>query len=64
MYAMVCTRTDLTNVFSVVSMFMSNPGKAHWKTVNWILRYLKGTTYVCLLYDANPQNDLVNVRMN
>nr|GEV40152.1 retrovirus-related Pol polyprotein from transposon TNT 1-94 [Tanacetum cinerariifolium] len=42
MYAMVCTRPDLAHAVSVVSSFMANPGKAHWKTVKWILRYLKG----------------------
>nr|KYP73926.1 Retrovirus-related Pol polyprotein from transposon TNT 1-94 [Cajanus cajan] len=29
MYAMVCTRPDLAHAVSVVSRFMSNPGKAH-----------------------------------
>ena len=29
MYAMVCTRPDLAFAVSVVSRFMSNPGKAH-----------------------------------
>jgi len=28
-YAMVCTRPDLTHVVSTVSRFMSNPGKQH-----------------------------------
>ena len=23
---------------------MNNPGKEHWKAVQWILRYLRGTT--------------------
>ncbi|XP_072090472.1 secreted RxLR effector protein 161-like [Arachis hypogaea] len=43
MYAMVCTRPDISQAVSVVSRFMANPGKAHWKAVKWILRYLKGT---------------------
>ena len=29
---------------------MSNPGKDHWEGVKWILRYLKGTSDVCLVY--------------
>ena len=29
---------------------MSNPGKAHWEAVKWILRYLRGTTGKCLYF--------------
>jgi len=29
MYAMVCTRPDLSDVVSVVSRYMHNPGKDH-----------------------------------
>ncbi|XP_072052143.1 secreted RxLR effector protein 161-like [Arachis hypogaea] len=43
MYAMVCTRPDISQAVSVVSRFMANPGKTHWEAVKWILRYLKGT---------------------
>jgi hypothetical protein len=44
MYAMVCTRPDISHAVSVVSRFMSNPGKEHWHAVKWILRYLRGTS--------------------
>lgn len=44
MYAMVCTRPDIAHVVEVVSRFLSNPGKEHWATVKWILRYLQGTS--------------------
>ena len=50
MYAMVCTRPDIGYVVEVVSRFMSNPGKEHWNTVKWILRYLKGTSNMCLRF--------------
>nr|GEX32911.1 retrovirus-related Pol polyprotein from transposon TNT 1-94 [Tanacetum cinerariifolium] len=33
MYDMACTRPDLAHAVSVVSRFMANPGKAHWKAV-------------------------------
>ena len=41
MYAMVCTHPDIAYAVSVVSRFMSKPGKEHWKAVQWILRYLR-----------------------
>jgi hypothetical protein len=44
MYAMVCTRPDLAHAVSVVSKYMTNPGKQHWNAIKWIFRYLKGTT--------------------
>ena len=53
MYAMVCTRPDISNAVSVVSRYMDNPGKAHWQAVKWILRYLRGTTDVGIIYDRS-----------
>ncbi|KAI9188574.1 hypothetical protein LWI28_025413 [Acer negundo] len=50
MYAMVCTRPDISNAVGVVSRYMSNPGKQHWETVKWILRYLRGATEKCLTF--------------
>ena len=29
---------------------MSNPGREHWKVVQWILRYLRGTSNACLQF--------------
>ena len=53
MYAMVCTRPDISQAVSVVSRYLSCPGKAHWEAVKWILRYLKGTSGVCLEFGRN-----------
>ncbi|KAG8489147.1 hypothetical protein CXB51_017180 [Gossypium anomalum] len=50
MYAMVCSRPDLSYAVSAVSRYMANPGKEHWKAVQWVLRYLRGTTDVCLQF--------------
>ncbi|KAL9254347.1 Retrovirus-related Pol polyprotein from transposon TNT 1-94-like protein [Drosera capensis] len=50
MYAMVCTRPDIAHAVGVVSRFLSNPGKQHWEAVKWILRYLKGTSKLCLSF--------------
>ena len=48
MYALVCTRPDIGYAVGVVDQFMSNLGSDHWAIVKWILRYLKGTSSVCL----------------
>ena len=32
-YAMTCTCPDLSYAISVVSRYMANPGKEHWKAV-------------------------------
>ena len=50
MYAMVCSRPDLSYAMSLVSRYMANPGKEHWKVVQWIFRYLRGTFNACLKF--------------
>ena len=52
MYAMVCTRPDIAYAVGVVSRFLSNPGKKHWAAVKWILRYLRGTSKICLCFNS------------
>ena len=53
MYAMVCSRPDLSHSLSVVSRYMANPGKEHWDTVQWIFRYLRGTSNACLEFEKS-----------
>ena len=43
MYAMVCTRPDLSHTVSMVSRYMHNPNKEHWQAVKRNLRYILGT---------------------
>jgi hypothetical protein len=50
MYAMVYSRPDLSYAMSLVSRYMANPGKEHWKDVQWIFRYLRGTFKACLKF--------------
>nr|AAR87163.1 putative polyprotein [Oryza sativa Japonica Group]AAU89150.1 integrase core domain containing protein [Oryza sativa Japonica Group]ABF98081.1 retrotransposon protein, putative, Ty1-copia subclass [Oryza sativa Japonica Group] len=50
MYAMVCSWPDLSHAMSLVSRYMANPGKEHWKAVQWIFRYLRGTADACLKF--------------
>jgi hypothetical protein len=50
MYAMVCSHPDLSYALSVVNRFMANLDKEHWRVVQWIFRYLRGTCNVCLQF--------------
>uniref|UniRef100_A0A5B7BYT4 Reverse transcriptase Ty1/copia-type domain-containing protein n=1 Tax=Davidia involucrata TaxID=16924 RepID=A0A5B7BYT4_DAVIN len=53
MYAMVCTRPDISHAVSMVSRYMHNPGKGHWQAVKWILRYIQGTVDVGLKFQKD-----------
>ena len=50
MYAMVCTRPDITHAVGVLSRFMSKLGKEHWIPVKRVFRYLRGTSDYGLCY--------------
>ena len=43
MYAMVCTRSDISHVVGFFSRYMSKLGKKHWTNVKRLFRYLRGT---------------------
>nr|GEX10440.1 retrotransposon protein, putative, Ty1-copia subclass [Tanacetum cinerariifolium] len=55
-YLMVCTRPDIAYAVSVVSRYLANPDKNHWEAVKWILKYLRGTANVGLVYGTNRGN--------
>lgn len=50
MYAMILIRLDISHDVNVVNRYMTAPGKEHWRGVEWILRYLKGTLDLGLVY--------------
>ncbi|CAA7047040.1 unnamed protein product [Microthlaspi erraticum] len=50
MYAMIGTRPDIAYAIGLVSRFMSKPGDIHWEAVKWLLRYLKGSVGMNLVY--------------
>uniref|UniRef100_A0A8R7Q7F9 Reverse transcriptase Ty1/copia-type domain-containing protein n=1 Tax=Triticum urartu TaxID=4572 RepID=A0A8R7Q7F9_TRIUA len=54
-YAMVCSRPDLSFAMSLVSRYMANPDKEHWKAIQWIFRYLHGTSNACLKFDRTGE---------
>lgn len=50
MYSMISTRLDLTYSISLLSRFISNPGKPHWDALKYLLRYIGGSVNVGLSY--------------
>ncbi|CAM8982734.1 unnamed protein product [Rhodiola kirilowii] len=57
MYAMVCTRPDLAHCVSMISRFMSKPGKAHWNAVKWVLIYVKGSLDKGLMFGTTNMDN-------
>ena len=53
MYAMVCTRPDLTHTVSTVSRYLANPAREHWNAVKWIFKHLKGIVKHEILFRVN-----------
>ena len=50
MYAMISTRPDVSYALSVTSRYQSDPGEGHWIAVKNILKYLRRTKDVFLVY--------------
>ncbi|PKI72505.1 hypothetical protein CRG98_007108 [Punica granatum] len=50
MYTMLCTRPDIAYAVSVTSRYQSNPGPDHWTVVKNILKYLRRTKDMVLVY--------------
>jgi len=53
MYAMVCTRLDLSQAVSMINRYMYDPGRGHWEAVKWVLRYIKGIIDVDLVFEKD-----------
>ncbi|KAI3504355.1 hypothetical protein L1887_32956 [Cichorium endivia] len=49
MYAMTCTRPDVSFALSMVSRYQGNLGRAHWIAVKNILKYLRRTKNMVLV---------------
>nr|GEU62202.1 hypothetical protein [Tanacetum cinerariifolium] len=58
MYAVRCTRTDVAFAQNITSRFQQNPGEPPWTAVKTILKYLKNTKDVFLVYGRNPEAEL------
>src|SRR3954468_22300926 len=55
MYVMLCTRPDVNLAVSLVGRYQSNPGKEHWTAVRNILKYLKRTKEMFLVYGGDEE---------
>ena len=55
MYAMLCTRPDVNLAVSLVGRYQSNPGMEHWTAVKNILKYLKRTKDMFLVYGGDKE---------
>ena len=71
MYAMLYTRPDVIYVLGIVSRFQADPEEDYWKAVKNILKYLRRTKDIFLIYerfdlklegysDSSFQSDLDN----
>ncbi len=55
MYAMLCTRPDINLAISLVGRYQSDPGTEHWTAVKNILKYLKRTKEMFLVYGGDEE---------
>jgi transposase InsO family protein len=56
-YLAIGTRPDLAHAVGELGQFNSNPGLGHWKAVQHVLRYIKGTADLGLTYGPPPNPD-------
>ena len=55
MYAMLCTRPDIVLAVSVTSRYQSNPDEEHWIAVKNILKYLRRTKNLFLIFRGDSE---------
>nr|GEV90522.1 hypothetical protein [Tanacetum cinerariifolium] len=53
MYVVRCTRPDVVFAHNVTSRFQQNPGDRHWTTVKNIIKYLRNTKDMFLVYGGS-----------
>ncbi|GKE97932.1 hypothetical protein Tco_0021283 [Tanacetum coccineum] len=58
MYAVRCTRPDVAFAQNITSRFQQNPGECHWTAVKNILKYLRNTKDMFMVYGENPEAEL------
>ncbi|GJX56868.1 retrotransposon protein, putative, ty1-copia subclass [Tanacetum coccineum] len=58
MYVVRCTRPDVAFAQNMTSRFQQNPGEEHWTAVKNILKYLRNTKDMFLVYGGNMKRQL------
>nr|GEV82953.1 retrotransposon protein, putative, Ty1-copia subclass [Tanacetum cinerariifolium] len=58
MYVVRCTRPDAAFAQNITSQFQQNPGDAHWTAVKNILKYLRNTKDMFLIYRGDTKQEL------
>jgi hypothetical protein len=58
LYSSLGTRPDIAYAVAALSRFNNNPGLKHWKYAKAILRYLKGTPDLGLVYKNNGASEI------
>ncbi|GJS45341.1 retrotransposon protein, putative, ty1-copia subclass [Tanacetum coccineum] len=58
MYDVRCTRPDVAFAQNIISRFQQNPGDLHWTTVKNILKYLRNTKDMFLVYGGDIKREL------
>eukprot|EP00253_Pinus_taeda_P033622 PITA_33622 len=53
LYVMISTRPNISHAVGVVSRFMANLGEEHWQEVKSVLRYLRGTSDHCIIFNGS-----------
>ena len=60
MYAMLCTRPDVSYALSIMSRYQSDLGESHWTAVKNILKYLRRSKDMFLVYGGLEDDLVVN----
>jgi len=55
MYAMICTKPDISYALSVTSRYQSDSSEGHWTAVKNIFKYLRCTKDVFLVYGGEEE---------
>lgn len=57
MYVMLCIRPDLCNSISILSRYQSCASEDLWRALKRVLRYMKGTVNLNLIFKRNTFNE-------
>nr|GFB15035.1 hypothetical protein [Tanacetum cinerariifolium] len=64
MYAVRSTRPDVAFAHNVTSRFQQNPGDIHWTIVKNILKYLRNTMDMFLVYRGDLKRELMSAKQS